>query len=145
LAKARASLEREILSELIPSKITEKDCERLVKNIDMAGAQFLKNENSERLRTNFGFHTMLAGITDNPIVILMHKVIVDLSIEFFENVEASVPMVKKTLDQHRKIVDLLKQSKFEEAGKICFQHIVDVSSTIIEKSKQQSLIISRRI
>ena len=145
LAKARASLEREILRELIPSKITEKDCERLVKNIDMAEAQFLKNENSERLRTNFGFHTMLAGITDNPIVILMHKVIVDLSTEFFENVEASVPMVKKTLDQHRKIVELLKQSKFEEAGKICFQHIVDVSSTIIEKSKQQSLIISRRI
>jgi DNA-binding FadR family transcriptional regulator len=88
---------------------------------------------------------MLAGITENPIVILMHKVIVDLSTEFFENVEASVPMVKKTLDQHRQIVDLLKQSKFEEAGEVCFQHIVDVSSTIIEKSKQQSLIISRRI
>ena len=144
-AKARASLEREILSELILPKITERDCGRLVKNIDMAEVQFSKNENSKRLRTNFEFHTMLAGITENPIVILMHKVIVDLSIEFFENVEASVPMVKKTLDQHRQIVDLLKQSKFKEASEVCFQHIVDVSSTIIEKSKQQSLIISRRI
>ena len=145
LAKARASLEREILSELIPSKITEKDCERLVKNIDMAEAQFSKNENNKRLRTNFGFHTMLADITENPIVILMHKVIVDLSAHFFENVEASVPMVKRTLDQHRQIADLLKQSEFEEAGKVCFQHIEDVSSTIIEKSKQQSLLVSRRI
>jgi len=145
LAKARASLEREILSELIPSKITEKDCERLVKNIDMAEAHFSKNENNKRLRTNFGFHTMLADITENPIVILMHKVIVDLSAHFFENVEASVPMVKRTLDQHRQIVDLLKQSEFEEAGKFCFQHIEDVSSTIIEKSKQQSLLVSRRI
>ena len=145
LAKARAVLEREILSELIPSKITEKDCERLVKNIDMAEAHFSKNENNKRLRTNFGFHTMLADITENPIVILMHKVIVDLSVHFFENVEASVPMVKRTLDQHRQIVDLLKQSEFEEAGTVCFQHIEDVSSTIIEKSKQQSLLVSRRI
>ena len=145
LAKARASLEREILSELIPSKITEKDFERLEKNIDMAEAQFSKNENNKRLRTNFGFHTMLADITENPIVILMHKVIVDLSTHFFENVEASIPMVKRTLGQHRQIVDLLKQSEFEEAGKVCFQHIEDVSSTIIEKSKQQSILVSRRI
>jgi GntR family transcriptional repressor for pyruvate dehydrogenase complex len=145
LAKARASLEREILSELIPSKITREDCDRLARNIDRAEAHFLENESSKRLRTNFGFHAMLAEITENPILILMHKVIVDLSISFFENVEATVPMVKKTLGQHRQIVELLRQKKFEEAGNFCFQHIEDVSATIVEKSKKQSLLVSRRI
>jgi GntR family transcriptional regulator, transcriptional repressor for pyruvate dehydrogenase complex len=145
LAKARASLEREILSELIPSKITQEDCDRLARNIDRAEAHFLENESSKRLRTNFGFHTMLAEITENPIIILMHKVIVDLSVSFFENVEASKPMVKKTLGQHRQIVELLRQKKFEEAGNFCFQHIEGVSATIVEKSKKQSLLVSRMI
>ena len=145
LAKARACLEREILSEMIPSKITREDCERLARNVDKADAYFLENESSKRLRTNFGFHTMLAEITENPIVLLMHKVIVDLSIHFFENVEATAPMVKKTLDQHRQIVELLDKGKFEEAGDFCFQHIEDVSATIMEKSKKQSILVSRRI
>ncbi len=145
LARARAVLEREILSEMIPSKITKKDCQRLAENVDRAEAHFLENESSKRLRTNFGFHTMLAEITENPIIILMHKVIVDLSVSFFENVEATEPMVKKTLGQHRQILDLLEQGEFEEAGKVCFQHIQDVSATIVEKSKQQSLLVSRRI
>jgi len=145
LAKARAVLEREILSELIPRKITKEDCRRLALNVDRAEAHFSDNESSKRLRTNFGFHTMLAEITANPIIILMHKLIVDLSISFFENVEATVPMVKKTLGQHRQIVALLQQGKFEEAGNFCFQHIEDVSATIVEKSKQQSLLVSRGI
>ncbi len=145
LAKARGVLEREILSEMIPSKITKEDCQQLAENIDRAEAHFLENESNERLRTNFGFHTMLAEITENPIIILMHKVIVDLSISFFENVEASVPMIKRTFDQHRQIVELLQQKKFEEAGNFCFQHIEDVSATIVEKSKKQSLLVSRRI
>jgi len=145
LAKARAVLEREILSEMIPSKITKEDCQRLAENIDRAEAHFFKKENSKRLRTNFGFHTMLAEITENPIVILMHKVIVDLSIYFFENVKATDSMVKKTLGHHRQIVELLEENKFEEAGDFCFQHIEDVSATIVEKSKKQSLLVSRRI
>ena len=145
LAKARASLEREILSELIPSKINKEDCDRLARNIDRAETHFLDKVSSKRLRTNFGFHTMLAETTENPIIILMHKVIVDLSIPFFENVEASVPMIKRTFEQHREIVELLQQRKFEEAANSCFQHIEDVSATIVEKSKKQSLLVSRRI
>ncbi|MBW1779801.1 MAG: FadR family transcriptional regulator [Deltaproteobacteria bacterium] len=145
LAQARAVLEREIVSEVIPSKITQEDCEQLTENIDRAEAHFLKNETNQRLRTNFGFHTMLAELTENPIIILMHKVIVDLSVSFFDNVEATVPMVKKTLGQHRQMVALLKEKAFDEAAQTCFQHIEEVSATIVEKSKKQSLLISRRI
>jgi len=145
LAITRACLEREMLSEMIPSKITKENCQRLVQNVDKAEAHFVNDEKDKRLRANFRFHSMLAEITENPVVILMHKIIVDLSSYFFENVEASTPMVKKTLEQHRQIVDHLQQGEFEEAGKVCFEHIEDVSATIIEKSKKQSLLLSRRI
>lgn len=145
LAEARACLEREILSEMILSKITPEDCDRLAENTDKAEAHFKNNESSERLLTNFEFHTMLAELTKNPIIILMHKIIVDLSISFFENVVATPPMVEKTLSQHRQIVALLRDRDFAAAGETCFQHIRGVSATIVEKSKQQSLLVSRRI
>jgi DNA-binding FadR family transcriptional regulator len=145
LALARACLEREILTALIPGKITPEDCDRLYRNIEEA-EEFYKNRNSlERLHTNFGFHTELAKITQNPVMILMHRVIVDLSSHFFENVEAAPAMVERTLAQHKEIVDLLKDGRFQEAGEVCFKHIEDVSENIVEKSKQQSLLISRRI
>lgn len=145
LAMARACLEREILVELIPSKITPEDCDRLTQNIDQAEAHFRDRDSLRRLHTNFGFHTMLAQITENPVMMLMHKVIVDLSSHFFENVEATTSMVEKTFAQHREIVELLEKGQFQEAGEVCFQHIADVSKTIVDKSKQQSLLVSRRI
>jgi len=144
LAMARACLEREILREMIPAKITPEDCDRLDRNIDRAEAHFKKNESSERLHANFEFHTLLAELTKNPIVILMHRIIVDLSTSFFENVVATPPMVEKTLGQHRRIVALLRENDFEGAGQTCFQHIQDASANIVEKSKQQSLLVSRR-
>ena len=145
LAMARAALEREILVELIPPKIAPEDCDRLARNIDLAEAHFRNRDSTERLHTNFGFHTTLAQITENPVVILMHKVIVDLSSHFFENVEATTPMVERTFAQHREIVELLQKGQFQEAGEVCFHHIADVSKTIVEKSKKQSLLVSRRI
>ena len=145
LAIARASLEREILVELIPSKIGPEDCDRLSRNIDRAEAHFRNRDSTRRLHTNFRFHTELAQLTDNPVIILMHKVIVNLSSHFFENVEATTPMVERTFAQHREIVELLRQGRFQEAGEVCFKHIGDVSKTIVEKSKQQSLLVPRRL
>jgi len=144
LSKARACLEREILSEMIPAGISREDGDRLAGNIEKAETHYRNNESGDRLRTNFEFHTMLAELTKNPIVIVMHKIIVDLSISFFESVAATAPMVEKTLGEHRQILALLKENDLQAASRICFQHIQEVSATIVEKSKQQSLLVSRR-
>jgi len=144
LAKARACLEREILGEMISTRVSPEDCDRLAANIEKAETHYRNDETSERLRTNFEFHIMLADLTHNPIVILMHKIIVDLSISFFENVVATAPMVEKTLGEHRLILDLLRENDLHRASQTCFRHIQEVSATIVEKSKQQSLLVSRR-
>ena len=140
LADARATLEEIILSKSIPSKMDDDNFLRLENNIAAAESHFKENRNRERLITNFEFHTMIAEMTGNPIFILMHKLIVDLSFYFFENVEPSVPMIQKTFEDHKKIVQLLKQDEFEKASYICSRHIQEVSARIVEKSKQQSLL-----
>jgi GntR family transcriptional repressor for pyruvate dehydrogenase complex len=140
LADARATLEEIILSKSIPSKMDDEDFWRLENNIAAAESHFKENRGRERLFANFEFHTMIAEMTGNPIIIIMHKLIVDLSFYFFENVEPSVPMIQKTFEDHKKIVELLKQGEFEKASHVCSRHIREVSARIVEKSKQQSLL-----
>jgi DNA-binding GntR family transcriptional regulator len=65
---------------------------------------------------------------------------VNLSVYFFENVEPSVPMIKKTVEYHKKIIELLRRGEFESAADVCSRHIREVSARIVEKSKQQSLL-----
>ena len=140
LAEARATLEKILLHELIPSKMKKEDLDRMEANIETAELHFKNRRNSERLLANFEFHTMMTEMSGNPIIILMHKLIVNLSVYFFENVEPSVPMIKKTFEYHKRIVELLKRGEFKSAGDICSRHIKEVSARIVEKSKQQSLL-----
>lgn len=140
LAQARAALEKTALEELMPPEIPEKDLKDLEENIRAAGSFYEHHENGKRLRANFEFHTLIAGLTGNPIIILMHKLIVDLSVRFFESVEPSPRMIEKTLEEHSQILEFLKQGRFQEAGWCCSRHIREVSRRIIEKSKNQSLL-----
>lgn len=140
LAEARATLEEIIVRRLIPSKIKKKDFDRLQENVAEAEQKFKENKERERLLENFRFHTILAEITDNPIIILMHKLIVDLSLSFFENVKPSNAMIQKTIGYHREVVALLKEKQFEKASEMCSHHIQEVSKRIVEKSKKQSLL-----
>jgi GntR family transcriptional repressor for pyruvate dehydrogenase complex len=140
LAEARAILEKIILREVIPSRMKKEDLERMDANIETAELHFKNGRNSERLLANFEFHTMMTEMSGNPMIILMHKLIVNLSIYFFENVEPSVPMIKKTLEDHKRIVELLKRGNLKSAADLCSRHIQEVSARIVEKSKQQSLL-----
>jgi GntR family transcriptional regulator, transcriptional repressor for pyruvate dehydrogenase complex len=140
LAEARAILEKIILCELIPSRMKKEDLDRMDANIETAKLHFKNDRNSERLLANFEFHTIMTEMSGNPIIILMHKLIVNLSIYFFENVEPSVPMIKKTFKDHKRIVELLKRGELKSASDVCSVHIKEVSARIVEKSKRQSLL-----
>jgi DNA-binding FadR family transcriptional regulator len=138
LASARAVLEEAALARMMPAKPGARDLESVEKTIDKAETHYRKGEKKERLLTNFLFHTRILEMTRNPIMILMHKLIVDLSIAFFESVEPTSAMIEETFHEHRKIVALLRERRFEEAGAFCRKHIQEVSRRIVEKSKRQS-------
>ena len=142
LAEARAVIEEIIITRMIATHVSKKNLENLEKTVTKAENHYKKNENKERLLTNFKFHTLIAEMTGNPIIILMHKLIVDLSLDFYENVKPTRPMIEKTHNDHRKVVKLLRQEKFQEAGHLCSNHIREVSQQIVAKSKRQSLLKS---
>ncbi|RJR20076.1 MAG: FadR family transcriptional regulator [Desulfobacteraceae bacterium] len=143
MAEARAVLEQMILGKLVHPDRTKEWVKKLLECVDRAEDHFRKKEHRERIRANFQFHGLIAELTGNPIVILMHKIIVDLSMVFFENVKPSTSMIMKTLEDHRHIAELLEQGKTQEAADICAEHIREVSGRIVDKSKTQSFLRSK--
>jgi DNA-binding FadR family transcriptional regulator len=140
LAEARAVLEEIVLRKLKTERMNEPDFDELEKSIDEAESHFLNGRNYDRLVANFRFHAKISEMTGNPILILMHKIVLDLSMFFFEKVKPSDAMIRKTLQDHREVVDLLKKGDFERAGSVCGHHIQEVSARILEKSKEQSML-----
>ncbi len=144
LAEARALLEEMILRSLKGSKLEDVVIQKLEENISVSQEHARANRNKERLVANFQFHTLIAELTKNPIILLMHRLIVGLSIPFFENVKATPQMAQRTKEDHQAVVDLLKKRKFVKAGELCAAHIRETSSRIMEKSKNQSLLPYRQ-
>jgi DNA-binding FadR family transcriptional regulator len=138
--EARAILEEVIIHKLIASKIQEEDLTRLENQIEKAKNYYLENKQQERILANFEFHTLLAEITQNPIIIFIHKCIIGLLQDFVESVQPSPNLVEKTLQYHRKILAYLKQGDFEKASGVCVKHIYEVSQRFADKSKEQSLL-----
>jgi GntR family transcriptional repressor for pyruvate dehydrogenase complex len=143
LAEARAALEQMILGKLVPSERVQDWVKKLDESVERAEDHLRKKEDRERTIANFEFHGFIAEMTENPIIILMHKIIVDLSIGFFENVKPSNSMIQKTLKAHRNITRLLEQGELQEAANLCGEHIREVSQRIVDKSKKQSLLRSK--
>ncbi len=139
VTEARVVLEEAIIRRLVPAKITEEQIAELLRSIGSA-EEVLKNEKTKKRALDYlDFHNMLAEITENPIVILMNRLIHRLLLQHFEEMEASVPVSKEILEEHKKIVELLGQGKIEEASQISTEHIFKGGRQIAEKSKQQSL------
>jgi DNA-binding FadR family transcriptional regulator len=138
--EARAILEEVIINKLIASKIRDEDLTKLEQQIEKAKIYFKENKQRERILANFEFHTLLAEITKNPIIIFIHKCILGLLQDFVESVQPSPILVERTFQYHRKILDCLKEGDFQKASKICVKHIYEISQRFADKSKEQSLL-----
>jgi DNA-binding FadR family transcriptional regulator len=140
VTQARVALEEAIIRGLAPSKITEQHIADLLGSIAAAEDALEDKETKKHALVYFGFHTMLAEMTENPIVILMNRLIHRLLLQHFEDMEASVPMSKEILEEHKRIVEFLGQGKFEEASRFSTEHIFKGGRQFAEKSKEKSLL-----
>lgn len=140
LAEARAILEGSLIARLKSSQIDNENFDQLDRNVAMAEAYYMNNNNEERLRTNFMFHTIIVGLSGNSILTMMHKLIASLSMNFYTNVESSREMYVTSMNYHKSILQLLKDGNFVKASEVCVKHIYDTTASIIEKSKHQSIL-----
>ena len=141
LTETRIALETYILKECLPHrKISPQALERLDNNISLAEQYFKEGKNLERLRTNFEFHVMLSSLTDNNMIIIVHRLTCDMLIRFFQLARPSPEMFMKTLDYHRKILAAIRDRQFDKAALLNAEHMQGVSKKMTEKSKRQSYL-----
>ncbi len=138
LSEVRAALEASTISRYLPPILTSSHCDALSANVEEAETFAKQKKFIKRLETNFNFHSMLVDLAGNPLLSLMHKLVVSLSLPFFENVQPSQEMFSKTFGNHREIVEALKKSDYAHAASLCADHILEVGARISEKSKQQA-------
>lgn len=138
LSEVRAALEASTISLYLPSILTSSHCEALSANVEKAETFAKQKKFSKRLETNFNFHSMLVDLAGNPLLSLVHKLVVSLSLPFFENVQPSQDMFSKTFCNHRQIVEALKKHDFARSASLCSDHILEVGTLISQKSKQQA-------
>ena len=144
VTEARVVIEESTLRRLLPSKIKAVDLKKL-ENVIASGDERFKDVNAKKGVLDYiDFHSVLAEMTGNPIIILMNKLIHRLLLQFFENVESSIPMTESNLKDHKTIARLVREGKFEAAGRVSAKHIDKVGKQMEEKAKQQSLLGSRR-
>jgi|WetSurMetagenome_2_1015567.scaffolds.fasta_scaffold03767_3 GntR family transcriptional regulator, transcriptional repressor for pyruvate dehydrogenase complex len=143
LTETRIALETYILRECLPHrKISQQALARLENNISLAEQYFNEGKNLERLRTNFEFHVMLSSLTDNNMLIIVHRLTCDMLIRFFQLARPSHEMFMKTLDYHRKILAAIRDRQFDKAALLNAEHMQGVSKKMTEKSKRQSYLPS---
>lgn len=140
LNEARMFLEESILERMGNWKIDEKRLDDLENNVTNAESLFRTRKIRERIQANFDFHNIIAEMTQNPILIFMHKVIIKMICNFYEQVRPSNPMVERTIIEHKKIVEYLRKKQYEQAKGLSSKHLSSMGSLIIEKSKRQSLL-----
>ena len=139
LSEARAAIEGAVISKFISSKITDADIAKMKANMDLAEEYYRNERHDERLSANFEFHGIIVGLAENPVLSMTHKLVVGLSIPFFEIAKPSIQMFKATMKQHRKIIELLEKQDFDGASELCMEHILEVGTKMAEKSKMQSV------
>lgn len=143
LTETRIALETYILKEYLPQKrIPEKMLVRLEENISVAEQYFNEGKNLERLRTNFEFHLMLSSLTDNNMIVILHRLVCNMLIRFFELARPTRDMASRTFDFHRKIAAAIRDRDFARAGTLNAEHMRAASKMMTEKSKRQSYLRS---
>ncbi len=136
LTEARYWLES-IVIEIVTTRITARDIDRLRKSIDKAEQFFKEGKEREKIDKNFDFHLLLVRMTGNTILIDTLSAIIELLSYFLCKIRPSRQITLNTLKAHREIVDLLEAGKVEDAKAVNKLHIKDVNNRLIKKSSKQ--------
>lgn len=139
LSEVRSLLEEIIIIRLIDWTNSERYFKRMEKTITDA-EEYLKNgEQEKRVAVNVKFHTIIAEMTNNSLIILMHKITLNMLYGFISRVKPSKLQGENTIRQHKEIMKYLKNGQYSQASRTNTIHIKEASEMISLKSKEQTL------
>ena len=137
LTEARLFMET-LMFDIMINKVTPKHIAALRQCIVNTEKMFRLGREEEKIEQNFHFHSLLASITQNPLIIINISTIIDLMSYFILRIKPSKQISRNTIDAHTRIVDLLETGDLEGAKEVNRQHISDVSIRLVNKCSDQS-------
>ncbi len=139
LSEVRSLLEEIIITRLIDCSDSEKYFNRMEETIADAEKYLKEGNEDKRLAANIKFHTIIAEMTNNSLIILMHKITLNMLYGFFVRVKPSKSLGKSTIQHHKEIVKHLKNGQYAQACKKNTTHIQEAGERISLKSKKQTV------
>jgi len=141
ITETRIALETYIMRYFLPTrKLSRKEIWILEHYISKAEKSLLKKKPFEQLKTDYDFHTVLALLTDNIMIIIFHRLICDMLMRFYALVDPTKELLSRNLNCHRQILEAIQKRDFEKAIEINIAHIREVTAIMTDKSKRKSSI-----
>ena len=138
LTEARLFMET-LMFDIMAGKVTPKHIKELRQCIAKSEEMFRLGKAEERITENFYFHTLLASITQNPVIIINVSTINDLMRYFLVEIKPTRQITRNTIDAHTRIVDLLEAGDLEGCKKENEKHICDVKDRLMSKYSAESV------
>jgi GntR family transcriptional regulator, transcriptional repressor for pyruvate dehydrogenase complex len=139
ISEVRFLLEEIIITRLIDCTDSEKYFDRMEETIRNAEKYLIAKDQKKRLAENIKFHTIIAEMTNNSLIILMHKITLNMLYGFIARVRPSLAHGQKTIQNHKKMVEYLKKGQYIQAAQVNTRHIKEAGELISLKSKEQTL------
>lgn len=133
VTEARLIIEPNI-ARIAAARATQADFQRLEANI--REARRVSNEKIPATAPNIGFHSILAEMTHNAVIILTMKslfeVLAAMFMDFSENSTRRLRISRDSLNQHVKILKALRERDPEKVYRLMFDHIVEIQGGLTE-------------
>ncbi len=133
LTEARLIIEPNI-ARIAAERATEADFQRLEANI--REARRVSNGKIPSTAKNIDFHSNLAEMTHNAVIILTMKSLLEvldaMFLDFSGNVTHRLRISRRSLNQHVKILKALRERDPEKVYRLMFDHIVEIQGGLTE-------------
>jgi DNA-binding FadR family transcriptional regulator len=133
VTEARLIMEPNI-ARIAAQRATEADFQRLEANI--REARRVSREKVPPTAQNIGFHSILAEMTHNAVVILTMKSLLEvldaMFLDFSRNAARRLRIARDSLNQHVKVLQALRERDPEKVYRLMFDHIVEIQSGLTE-------------
>lgn len=139
LSEVRSLLEEIIITRLINTTDNDSYFARMEETIVDAQRYLEQGEVEKRVAANCKFHTIIAEMTNNSLIMLMHKITLNMLYGFISRVKASKSHGVKAIESHKKIIECLRKGEYVQASQINSHHIKEAGEVISLKSKEQTL------
>ncbi len=121
LTIARAAIEMAVFPIMVQN-ITDSDLERLEVSIEEAREALARGNKEPK---NGIFHLVLASISQNQLLIGIIESLLELQKKFVHIYGFSYERKKRFIDEHQRVLALLRAKKYKQAERVFSEHIKD--------------------